>query len=245
MRSSPAFSKAHGIALSTSERISGLKAAHIEGSDTTLQLTFPSEVPEKGFTLSLARGEGEHAGDVTWNGERVSESVSAPQGAAAAWRRAPVTTATVVSSKAQEQQRRPEQAASALHGSNQQPQGGRAVAGATEAPAGGLGASLPPVVQDLAVLHHIPRGRGGTRTLPDDAMLILSQDLYLCVQATSGATRRTSGAEHLCTATLTQHTLADGSHRRPACARLDAGQAYMIWLPRMHWPVYTQGRSPP
>lgn len=144
--------------------------------DSTVQLAFPPDFSSSGFTLRAERASSLGAGEVSWNGEKVTESIAAPKGAA-------------------QQKGRPKPAAAAAAGAG----AGAAAAGAAAKRSADpssvqqkRSAALPPEdgpvakpegiqaqAADLATLHRAPRLRDGTRQLPEDAMLILTQDLYL------------------------------------------------------------------
>ena len=165
---------AQGIALSTSEKTS-LDPRMVEGEDCTIQLDF-ANIPKDGLTLSAVRSNGDSASHITVDGRPVSATVTAARQAGAAPRRAAVV-------KPVEPVKRDVTSA---------PEAKPAQSQADETKRNTLVALLPDSqtlqsaqravkteAADLVSVHRPPKLDDGRRALPDDAMLILSKDLYL------------------------------------------------------------------
>ena len=158
---------AKGISLTSEATI---KLSRIDGTDNTAHLAFGADLPSDGFTLQAERGEGSSSGDIFGNGQKVTDSISAPQGAARQ-REQPATApksaavaAVPATSKREEPASLPPQSKGAVTRMDNQ-----------IATKDGLQAQAA----ELTTLHRAPRLQDGTRQLPEDAMLILTRDLYL------------------------------------------------------------------
>lgn len=159
-----------GLALSV-EPEGHVKAARIDGADTTLQITFESSLPNSGLTINAQPASGQSSNYVSLNGQEVVESISAPGEGVMHRKSKPV------------EQERAREAATTQEAVQQQLQPRSSVG-----EVGGIAAMLPTkesmpniphLAQDIATLHSAPVLKDGRRALPDDAMLILTKDLYL------------------------------------------------------------------
>lgn len=135
-------------------------------------------MPADGLTLEASRHSGSSSSDVSWNGQPLTQIVAPPRGGSGA-RRTPA---------------RPNSAGAAGGARNlaavaSTSQNGQAASATREAPSEGLRqrsstasqqlSKVSETATDLATVHRLPKDSQGQRQLPDDAMLILTRDLYL------------------------------------------------------------------
>lgn len=129
-------------------------------------------LPLGDMKLEANRHHGSSCEDVLWNDEAVSQSVAPPRGSGSA-RRAPTIAApaaAVAATKSTEQRDTSPTSRAQNNSTAAQdvsPTTSRQLAKVSE------------TATDLATVHRVPVDSKGRRQLPDDAMLILTQDLYL------------------------------------------------------------------
>jgi hypothetical protein len=172
---------AKGIALSANPE-GACHICKIDGMANTAQITF-KEIPSSGMSLQILPGSGS-ASDITFNGKKVEDSVPPPSGAAIQ-RKAPAKQTVDRQLESTSVDGLPPDPYLAEHYPSPSHKNGSALAGST----GGLVAMLPSkerleslnipqVASDLTTLHHPRKLDNGRRELPDDAMLIITKDLY-------------------------------------------------------------------
>lgn len=159
---------ANGIALQTSGSSESIKAAKVEGYANTIQLTFTSSLPEGGLTLESSRNRGNSPQDISWNGQALSQTVTPPRGTNSLRTETASNTGVLAATRSGAQK---EMAPVPVT----QPQQNSHQTSATQAQL----AKVTDVATDLTTVRRVPVDSKGRRQWPDDAMLILTQDLYL------------------------------------------------------------------
>merc|ERR1712093_14365 len=126
------------------------------------------------MTIQAERASGPASDYASLNGQEVTQSISGPQGVGtrkkapppqqAAMQESPTSTDTTTQDRGVQQQPRPS--------------AGEVGGIAALLPTKETMANVPRLAQDITTLHSPPVLKDGRRALPDDAMLILTKDLY-------------------------------------------------------------------
>lgn len=162
---------ANGIALQCKGAGEIIRAAKVDGYPNTLQIIFSSNLPPDGIILQASCNSGSSPEDVSWNGRALDQRVAPPRGKGGA-RKTPVRGAPVGAAVVETPSTTPQRSGSDTK-AKQNGQPSRSLATQQQL------AKVSEVATDLATVHRVPVDSKGRRQLPDDAMLILTQDLYL------------------------------------------------------------------
>lgn len=156
----------NGITLQCIGTSEGITAAKVDGFPNTLQLTFSSNLVANDLVLQASRNSGSGPEDVSWNGQALKQSVSPPRGPGKI-RRVPAKSP---------EKRAPigEQSPPLVPENGNILQRNSLTSPVTQQQL----AKVSEVATDLTTVHRLPVDPKGRRQLPDDAMLILTRDLY-------------------------------------------------------------------
>lgn len=169
------LSLANGIALESSGPSDALSVAKVEGFPNSVQIKFNRDVPADGITLEASRHSGSSSSDVSWNGEPLTQTVAPPRGGSGSRKIPPRTSspATAGGAGAIASTSQNRQAASTSRDASSEGLRQRSSTASQQL------SKVSETATDLATVHRLPKDSQGQRQLPDDAMLILTRDLYL------------------------------------------------------------------
>ncbi|KAK9899726.1 hypothetical protein P389DRAFT_139235 [Cystobasidium minutum MCA 4210] len=159
----------NGISLRVNGSSSPLKAAKVEGFTNTIQVAFSTDLSADGTVLEGTRHNGSSPSDVLWNGSPLTQTVSPPRGGSGgrkAVAKANGAGAAGVVSTSERQKESPSASAG--------PDGIRQRSTTTSQQL----SKVSETATDLATVHRLPRDSEGRHHLPDDAMLILTKEVY-------------------------------------------------------------------